>query len=81
MTTTPVFFTEIPLTLFQLLAMKKWAWILAIVGVGLTVIQGVINMFGGGTFAFICGSLWLILPVIILIYLLSKGIRSAYQIG
>ena len=81
MTSTPVFFTEITLTLFQLLAMKKWAWILAIVGVGLTVIQGVINMFGGGTFALIYGNLWLILPVIILIYLLSKGIRSAYQIG
>jgi hypothetical protein len=64
---------------FGLIAMKKWAWILALVGLALTVILGVIGMFIGGVFAFICGSLGLILPVIILIYLLSKGIRTAFS--
>jgi hypothetical protein len=64
---------------FGLIAMKKWAWILALVGLALTVVLGVIGMFTGGVFAFICGSLGLILPVIILIYLLSKGIRTAFS--
>ena len=66
---------------FGLLAMKKWAWILALVGLALTVILGVIGMFVGGVFAFICGSLGLILPVIILIYLVSTNTRKAFGIG
>lgn len=65
---------------FGLLAMKKWAWILALIGVGLTVIQGVISLFGGGLFAFLCGALWLVIPVIILVYLLSPKIRAAFEV-
>jgi len=65
---------------FGLLGMKKWAWILALIGVALTVFQGVVGMFGGGAFAFMCGSLGLILPVIILVYLLRPGIRSAFGV-
>lgn len=64
-----------------LLSMKKWAWILALIGVGLTVVQGVVSLFAGGAFGFMCGSLGLIIPVIILIYLLRPSIRSAFGVG
>jgi len=64
-----------------LLSMKKWAWILALIGVGLTVVQGVISMFAGGVFGFMCGGLALIIPVIILIYLLRPTIRGAFGVG
>jgi hypothetical protein len=66
---------------FGLLAMKKWAWILALIGVGLTIIQGVVSLFAGGLFGFMCGGLALIIPVIILIYLLRPTIRSAFGVG
>jgi hypothetical protein len=66
---------------FGLLAMKKWAWILALIGVVLTLVEGVISMFAGGAFGFMCGSLALIIPVIILIYLLRPTIRSAFGVG
>ena len=66
---------------FGLLAMKKWAWILALIGVALTVVQGVIGLFAGGVFGFMCGGLALIIPVIILIYLLRPTIRSAFGMG
>lgn len=65
---------------FGLLAMKKWAWILALVGVALTVIEGFFGMFAGGPFAFMCGTIGLIVPVIILIYLLRPSIRSLFGI-
>lgn len=63
---------------FGLLGMKRWAWILALVGIGLTIIQGVIGIILGGLFGFICGSLWLIAPILVLIYLLSRGVRSVF---
>ena len=66
---------------FGLLAVKRWAWILALVGVALTVIEGVIGMLTGGPFAFMCGTLGLIVPVIILIYLLRPSVRSAFGVG
>jgi hypothetical protein len=66
---------------FGLLAMKKWAWILALIGVGLTVFQGVVGLFSGGIFGFMCGGLGLVIPVIILIYLLRPTIRSAFGVG
>jgi hypothetical protein len=66
---------------FGLLAMKKWSWILALIGVGLTVIQGLVNMFSGGAFGFMCGSIGLIIPVIILIYLLQPSVRSIFGVG
>jgi hypothetical protein len=65
---------------FGLLAMKKWAWVLALVGVALTIIEGIIAMFTGGAFAFMCGTLGLIIPVLILIYLLTKDVRSAFGV-
>ena len=62
---------------FGLWTMKKWAWILALVGAVLTVAQGIIGILNGGAFAFMCGSLGLIIPVIILIYLLLRSTRQA----
>lgn len=61
-----------------LLSLQKWAWFLALVGVGLTVIQGIAGIFGGGPFALMCGSLGLIIPLGILIYLLRPGIRQVF---
>ena len=66
---------------FGLLAMKKWSWILALVGVVLTVIEGLIGMFAGGAFGLMCGSLGLLIPIIILIYLLLPGTRQAFGVG
>lgn len=65
---------------FGLLGVKRWAWVLALVGAALTVVQGVIGMFTGGVFAFMCGSIGLILPVIILVYLLRPGVRRAFAV-
>ena len=62
-----------------LLSMRHWAWILALVGVALTVIQGIIGIFGGGPFAFMCGILGLAIPLAILIYLLQPGVRQAFE--
>ena len=66
---------------FGMASLKKWAWFLAIIGVVLTVIQGILGVFGGGIFAFICGSLGLIVPAIILFYLLRLDIRAAFGVG
>jgi hypothetical protein len=66
---------------FGLLGMKRWAWYLALVGVVLNVLLGLGGMFRGSVYVLICGSLGLVLPVAILIYLLSRGVRSAFGIG
>jgi hypothetical protein len=63
-----------------LLSMKKWAWILALIGVALTVLQGIVGIFGGGPFALMCGILGLLIPVGILIYLLLPGTRRTFGI-
>ena len=69
------------ITAFGLASMKKWAWVLAIIAVVLTVLQGILGIFAGGMFTFICGSLGLILPAIILFYLLRPDIRTAFGVG
>ena len=66
---------------FGLASMKKWAWVLAIIGVGLTILQGVVGIFAGGIFAFICGSLGLIVPLVVLFYLLRVDIRTTFGVG
>ena len=66
---------------FGLAGLKKWAWYLALIGVGLTVVQGIAGIFAGGMFAFICGSLGLIIPAIMLFYLLKKDIRTVFGVG
>jgi hypothetical protein len=64
-----------------LLMMKKWAWYLALAAVALTVVEGVLGIFGGGAVAFMCGILGLIVPVAILIYLVTKKVRGVFGIG
>ena len=66
---------------FGLASMKKWAWVLALIGLGLTFIQGAVGMLSGGLFALICGSLGLILPAVIMFYLLRADIRTAFGLG
>jgi hypothetical protein len=66
---------------FGLLAMKKWAWFLALAGVVLTVVEGFVGAFSGGPFGFMCGILGLMIPVIILVYLLLGSTRQAFGVG
>lgn len=66
---------------FGLLGMLRWAWWLALVGVGINILQGVLGIFNGGTWGLICGSISLIIPLIVLVYLLTPGIRTAFRIG
>jgi len=61
-----------------LLSLKRWAWLLALVSVALTVVQGIVGIFGGGPFAFMCGILGLAIPAGILIYLLLPGTRRVF---
>ncbi len=61
-----------------LLSMKKWAWILALVGVALTILQGIIGILSGGLFAFFCGGIGLVIPLIVLGYLLLGSTRRAF---
>jgi hypothetical protein len=63
-----------------LFLMKRWAWVLALIGVAITVIQGIVGIFGGGPFAFMCGILGLLIPVGILVYLLRPSIRVAFGV-
>lgn len=65
---------------FGLASMKKWAWVLAIIGLVLTFIQGIVGMLNGGLFAWMCGSLGLIVPAIILFYLMRTDIRIAFGV-
>ena len=59
--------------------LQRWAWILALVAVGLNIVQGILAMFGGGLFTWCCGPIMLIIPVGILIYLLTPGVRQAFE--
>ena len=61
-----------------LLSLKRWAWILALISVAVTVVQGILGIFGGGPFAFMCGILGLAIPLGILIYLLLPGTRRVF---
>ena len=63
---------------FGLLAMKRWAWYLALAGVALTVVEGVAGILGSGPIALMCGILGLLVPAGILIYLLLPGTRQAF---
>ena len=65
-------------TAVGLLMLKRWAWYLAIIAVALTVVEGIIGIFGGGFFAFVCASIGLIIPAAILVYLLRPQIRTLF---
>ena len=64
-----------------LLGMKTWSWYLAVIAIGLSVVQGLVGMFSGGTFALLCGALWLLIPVGVLIYLARGSMRERFGIG
>ena len=66
------------LVAFGLLAMKRWARTLALVGVAVTAVEGVLGMLGGGPFALVCGMLGLAIPLGILLYLLRPGVKRAF---
>ena len=65
---------------FGVLGGKRWAWFLALVAVGFTVITGVLGLFGGGFGAFICGGLGLLVPAGILFYLLKPNVRRFFAV-
>ncbi|MDX1416825.1 MAG: hypothetical protein R3293_21665 [Candidatus Promineifilaceae bacterium] len=64
-----------------LLLLKRWAWYLAVLVVGVSVFQGVVGLFGGGLFSLLCGALLLILPLAVLLYLLSGRIRELFRVN
>ena len=63
---------------FGMASMKPWSWILAICGLVLTVAEGIIGIYTGGAMAFMCGTMGLIVPILVLIYLLSPSVRSLF---
>ncbi len=63
---------------YGLLSLKKWAWVLALIGVAINVITGVLGLTGGGFFALFCGLLGLVIPGIILYYLLRPDVRAIF---
>ena len=63
---------------YGLLALKRWAWLLALIGVGVTVVSGVLGLFSGGCVAVCCGIIGLIIPAGIVYYLLQPEVRRAF---
>jgi len=63
---------------FGLLSLKKWAWILALVSIAVTIVQGLVGMFSSGLFVFLCGVFGLLIPIGMLIYLLRRDTRSLF---
>jgi len=64
-----------------LLGMKSWSWYLAVIAIGLSVVQGFVGLFNGGTFALLCGALWLLIPVAVLVYLARAGMRQRFGVN
>jgi len=63
---------------FGLLALKKWAWILSLVSIAVTIVQGLVGMFSSGLFVFLCGVFGLLIPIAMLIYLLRRETRLVF---
>jgi uncharacterized membrane protein (DUF2068 family) len=63
---------------FGLLALKKWAWILALISIAVTIVQGVVGMLSNGLFIFLCGIFGLLIPIAMLIYLLRRETRANF---
>ena len=63
-----------------LLKIKSWAWYLAIIATGLTIIQGVLGMSSGGISVAIFGLTGIIIPVGIFIYLMQPKIWRLYGV-
>lgn len=63
---------------FGLWKLRPWAWLLAIIAVGMNVVNGALGMFSGGLWTFCCGLFGLIIPVAILVYLFRPEVRRAF---
>ena len=63
---------------YGLLTLKRWAWLLALLGLAINVITGVLGLFSGGLIAVCWGVLGLIIPAAILFYLLRPDVRRAF---
>ncbi len=63
---------------YGLLTLKRWAWLLAMIGVAISVVTGVLGLFSGGLIAVCCGVLGLAVPAAILYYLLRPDVRRAF---
>ena len=63
-----------------LFLMKKWAWYLAVLAIGLDVVQGAFGLFQGSLFTLMCGGLLLLIPIGLLLYMLSGRIRTLFGI-
>ncbi len=63
---------------FGLWKLRSWAWLLAIIAVGMNVVNGALGMFSGGLWTFCCGLFGLIIPVAILVYLFRPEVRRAF---
>lgn len=63
---------------YGLMGLRRWGWLLALIGVGITVVQGVLGLFNGGIWTFLCGAAGLIIPAIIVYYLLKPEVRRAF---
>ncbi len=56
--------------------LKPWAWILGVIGAGLSIVSNVLSLVGGGTL--IAAVIGLIIPVVILWYLFRPEIKAAF---
>jgi uncharacterized membrane protein (DUF2068 family) len=63
---------------YGLLALKRWAWLLALLGVAISVVTGILGLFSGGLIAACCGVLGLVVPAVIVFYLLRPEVRQAF---
>ena len=63
---------------YGLFNLKRWAWALALVGLAITVVTGVLGLSGGGFFAICCGILGLLVPAGVLYYLLRPDVRRVF---
>lgn len=63
---------------FGLFTLKPWAWILALIAVGINAVSGILGLFSGGFFALCCGLVGLAIPAGILYYLLRPEVKKAF---
>lgn len=63
-----------------LLKIKSWAWYLAIIATGLTIVQGVLGMSSGGISVVVFGFTSILVPVGIFIYLMQPKIWYLYGV-
>lgn len=63
-----------------LLRMASWAWYLTMLAVGVSVVEGVVGILGGGVFAALCSIMWLLIPLAVLIYMVRPSIQELFGV-